>query len=71
MSVSARRAAADRARNTACGQQADQGEPPTHRLLTTIPLSDLVPGQYVLTVEAWSHAILALPASREIPFSVH
>ena len=48
-----------------------KGKPPTHRLLTTIPLSALVPGQYVLTVEARSNAILALPASREIPFSVH
>jgi hypothetical protein len=47
-----------------------KGKPPTHRLLTTIPLGDLQPGQYVLTVEVHSSAILSLAASREIPFNV-
>ena len=42
----------------------------THHVLTTIPLNDLRPGRYVLSVEARSSARAGVPVSRQVPFSI-
>jgi hypothetical protein len=42
----------------------------TRSVVTTIPLNDLRPGRYVLTMEARSSAQTGAPVSRQVPFSI-
>jgi hypothetical protein len=42
----------------------------THRVMTSIPLNDMRPGRYVLTLEARSSLAAGRPVSRQIPISI-
>ena len=47
-----------------------QSKPVIHRLSGTIALKDLIPGRYVLAVEAHSSASAGKTVSRQVPFTI-